>query len=292
MTLGNAWTGTMEDVAAVGAIRAGVRRHRPADARGGRVVFVSHCLLNENVRYPGGATRPGAVDEVVDLIQAAGVGICQMACPEQEVWGGVRKRRMLLAYGADRRGLGLVRRVLTPIFIAYTRWRYDRSAGRVVSQVRDYRRAGYQVVGIVGVDGSPSCGVSRTLDLRGAVDALAGCDPRITDAATFNDRVVISNLHPGEGLFTTAVRRRLRRMGMSVPWFAHDLPGELLGRHRLPLGFRRALPDRPLHREVATPERDDGRGPGGHPDTPEQQRMTERVLTGAQERLQIEVVEQ
>ncbi len=35
------------------------------DGRGKRVVFVSHCLLNENVRYLGGALRRGRVEEVI-----------------------------------------------------------------------------------------------------------------------------------------------------------------------------------------------------------------------------------
>jgi uncharacterized protein YbbK (DUF523 family) len=44
-----------------------LRRRWPADdARSGRVVFVSRCLLNENVRYPGGATCPDAVPEVLE----------------------------------------------------------------------------------------------------------------------------------------------------------------------------------------------------------------------------------
>lgn len=34
-----------------------------ADARSGRVLFVSHCLLNQNVRHLGGATRPGALPD-------------------------------------------------------------------------------------------------------------------------------------------------------------------------------------------------------------------------------------
>ena len=39
-------------------------------------MFVAHCLLNENTRYLGGAFRPGAVDEVVDIYLRAGTGIC------------------------------------------------------------------------------------------------------------------------------------------------------------------------------------------------------------------------
>jgi len=67
-------------------------RERLRDERGGRVLFVSHCLLNENVRYQGGAGRRGAVDEIVDECRMRGLGICQMPCPEQRAWGGVGKR--------------------------------------------------------------------------------------------------------------------------------------------------------------------------------------------------------
>jgi hypothetical protein len=35
------------------------------DERGKRVVFVSHCLLNENVRYLGGTFRRSGVEEVI-----------------------------------------------------------------------------------------------------------------------------------------------------------------------------------------------------------------------------------
>ncbi len=53
------------------------------DERSKRVIFVSHCLLNENTRYLGGAFRPGCMDELVDSFQQEGLGICQMHCPEQ-----------------------------------------------------------------------------------------------------------------------------------------------------------------------------------------------------------------
>jgi hypothetical protein len=50
---------------------------RLKDDRSKKVVFVSHCLLNENARYLGGAVRPGCVDEVVDELQRQGMGIVQ-----------------------------------------------------------------------------------------------------------------------------------------------------------------------------------------------------------------------
>jgi predicted secreted protein len=211
------------------------------DARGRRVIFAAHCLLNENVRYPGGATRSGTVDEFVDAVQRSGVGIVQMVCPEQQAWGGVLKRRMLMCLGADRGPLRSIRKLVMPLFVAYTRWRYDRLASRVAAEVADYRRAGFDVVGIVGVDGSPSCGVRRTLDVARAADALARCDPTATDATAFNERVVRASIIPGYGLFTAALRRRLRRRRLGVAWFGHDLMAELDGRRRLPPDLDQAL---------------------------------------------------
>ena len=64
------------------------------DERGKTVVFLSHCLLNENTRYLGGACRKACVDELIDDLQKQGIGIVQMKCPEQKTWGGVLKREM------------------------------------------------------------------------------------------------------------------------------------------------------------------------------------------------------
>jgi hypothetical protein len=48
-------------------MKAEALRRVLSDTRSGKVVFVSHCMLNQNVRYQGGATRPGAVQAVVGV---------------------------------------------------------------------------------------------------------------------------------------------------------------------------------------------------------------------------------
>lgn len=131
---------------------------RLADERGKRVIFVSHCLLNENTRYLGGTFRPGGVNELVDCFQQEGLGICQMHCPVQRAWGGVLKRYLLPMYGSRGTLLYRLRRVLLPLFLGYTRWMYWRLAKEVVRDIEDYVRSGFEVVGIVGVGGS-TCGV-------------------------------------------------------------------------------------------------------------------------------------
>ncbi len=53
---------------------------RLKDERSKRVIFVSHCLLNENTRYLGGAFQRGGVDEIVDGFQQEGLGCSTLLC--------------------------------------------------------------------------------------------------------------------------------------------------------------------------------------------------------------------
>jgi len=136
---------------------------RLRDERGHRVAFVSHCLLNENTRYLGGAFRPAAVSELVDALVGQGIGLCQMPCPEQYAWGGVLKRRMLRAYGSHPSLTYRLRRPLLWLFLLHTRTIYRRLAREIANQITDYQSSGVTVVAVIGVSASPSCGVRTTL---------------------------------------------------------------------------------------------------------------------------------
>ena len=184
------------------------------DDRSGRVVFVSHCLLNQNVRYMGGAFCGGAVPSVLEAFAKKDVGFVQMPCPEQVAWGGVTKRLLLRAYGA--RWVYRMRALLLPLFVAYTRFRYFLIARRVAREIRDYTSAGYEVVAVVGVDDSPSCGVRRTLDVKRALPVIASFDEDV-DRETFNARAVRDCLVAGRGFFIDALRRALARRALDVP---------------------------------------------------------------------------
>jgi predicted secreted protein len=202
-------------------------REQLADARSGRVVFLSHCLLNQNVRYLGGAGRPGGVGELIDAYLARGIGICQLPCPEQRAWGGVAKRRMLVAYGSAGTLRAPLARLLLRPFTWYTRRVYARLARAITRDVLDYRRCGVDVTGLVGIGGSPSCGVTTTLDLPAAVDALTRCPAARLDRRTLNNDIVAANVRSGEGLFIRALRQHLDRAGLGVALAEHDLLAEL-----------------------------------------------------------------
>jgi predicted secreted protein len=196
---------------------------RMQDTRGKKVAFVSHCLLNENVRYLGGADAPAAVDAIVDDLRRRNVGIVQLPCPEQHAWGGVLKRRMLRLYGARIARSPSGRRLLVPIVRAWTAHRYRSLAHGVVRDVEDYLDAGYEVTEIIGVGPSPSCGASTTIDLGGAIESMGRIEPSSVDAETFNAEVVAANTTSGQGAFMEALARQLDGRGIEVPMRQHDL---------------------------------------------------------------------
>jgi uncharacterized protein YbbK (DUF523 family) len=204
--------------------RIGRLAARLADERSRRVLLVSHCLLNQNVRYLGGAFRPGIVPEAVASFICDGDGLYQMPCPEQAAWGGVSKRWILRFYGSGRTWAYRLRAVLLPLFFAWTRWRYRLLARRVARHVADYERSGYRVVGILGVADSPSCGVRHTLDLARALPVVASLDVGSIDRRTFDERAVRGCAVEGEGLFINELRRALERRHLTVPLLEYQPP--------------------------------------------------------------------
>ena len=225
----------------VGRLR--MLRSQLRDERSHRVVFLSHCLLNENTRYLGGAFRPGVVPEVVGPYLRDGIGICQMPCPEQLAWGGALKRRLLILYG--RPWLRPVIRPLSPVLTAYTKLRYRLLACRVAAQIADYQRSGFGVVGVVGVDASPTCGVKTTLDLNASLEAVLGCPLNRLDRSFMNDAVVNGSARPGPGLFISALSDALAVRGRRVQLLRHDLRSEAPGLPRSPGPVPAGLAGRP-----------------------------------------------
>jgi hypothetical protein len=210
--------------------RLAALQERLRDRRSRRVVFLSHCLLNENTRYLGGANHRGAIESVVRACLDANLGMVQMPCPEQCAWGGVLKRRLLLAYGLRERApwAYVLRRPLLAFGLLYTRWRYARLADAVVAQAADYVSSGFEVAGIVGVDGSPSCGVGCSVD-PWRVDLLLAL-PLAELSVDRQDAILRHANRPGPGLFVRALRRALAKRRVRVPLLAYDLFAELEGR--------------------------------------------------------------
>jgi len=107
---------------------------------------VPHCALNQNARSAGAAERPAAVADLISYLLDREIGILQMPCPE------------LCAFGLNRRNIRIAAELRTPRGKDLTR----RLARELVNQINDYMNCGIHVLGILGKNGSPSCGVEET----------------------------------------------------------------------------------------------------------------------------------
>lgn len=130
------------------------------DGRSKKVVFIAHCLLNQNSISDGTAIYPAAFKDVVDFFLNADIGIVQMPCPEFCCLGLDRGN----VFGAD-----------SPVVVENTRIRsamknngmnmkLARLADYVVQQIKEYKKYGFEVIGIIGANRSPNCGVETTSD--------------------------------------------------------------------------------------------------------------------------------
>lgn len=158
-----------------------------SDGRSKKVVFLAHCLLNQNAISDGTAVYPAAFREMVDTFLDADVGIVQLPCPE------------LCCLGLDR---GDIHGADRPVVVENTRIRAQmqkedasRRLGQLVEltmlQIEQYHRHGFQILGIIGANRSPNCGVETTSDRNAEV--------------------------AGRGLFMQALHERLQEAGLSVP---------------------------------------------------------------------------
>jgi len=122
--------------------KIGVIKDSIQDARSGKLIFLSHCLLNQNACVRGLAGQPAVIRELVDLLLAHDVAFYQMPCPEVTYLGSMRWGQVKKQYG-------------NPMFRRHCR----QIAAQVCDQIQTYRDNAHHVVGIVLRDGSPTCGL-------------------------------------------------------------------------------------------------------------------------------------
>lgn len=114
------------------------------DSRSRKIVFVSHCVLNQNAKVRGIATFPGVIQPLLEVIVRSGAGIYQMPCPEMLYMGAMRWGHVKDQYDS-------------PMFRRHCR----SIADTVLDAAEDYRRSGYRICGFVMIDGSPVCGLKK-----------------------------------------------------------------------------------------------------------------------------------
>ena len=118
------------------------------DKRSRKIIIVAHCILNQNSRVQGKAYYAGMINEIVDVLRKYEVGVIQMPCPELTYAGLLRPSQTKEQYD-------------TPAFRRHCR----QIASSIADQVEEYVRNGFKVLAVLGVEGSPTCGVEANLGI-------------------------------------------------------------------------------------------------------------------------------
>lgn len=112
-----------------------------------RVVFLAHCFLNSQAKIQGSPDIAGLSQKILNILWDYKCGIIQLPCPE------------LLHGGVSRWG--------------QTKFQYDsvffrrhckNLAETIVDQAEEYQCHQVPLGPIIGVEGSPSCGITLTCD--------------------------------------------------------------------------------------------------------------------------------
>lgn len=112
--------------------------------RSKRIIFISHCILNQNtVVYPL-ARANGPYTDIIEIIMENGIGIHQLPCPEY-------------------RHLGIKRDPMTKE--EYDTKEYRRLCKNIsidtIDIMKEYIENDYVIVGLIGVDESPTCSITN-----------------------------------------------------------------------------------------------------------------------------------
>lgn len=113
--------------------------------RSKKVVFVSHCILNQNARAKGVAKCAGAVKEFLEYCISKRYGIIPIDCPQLQ-FESLERRPETKEFYDNKKSRAVSREIVK----------------KVVGQIKFYLKNGYRVEVIFGVEGSPTCGAIKT----------------------------------------------------------------------------------------------------------------------------------
>lgn len=111
--------------------------------RSERVVFLSHCILNQNTVVQPLARAKGAYRQIIEAIMDADIGIHQMACPEYKYLGLSREPMSKDEYDTKE-----FRNLCKEI------------SKEVLKAMQEYVNNDYEIIGIIGINESPTCSIS------------------------------------------------------------------------------------------------------------------------------------
>jgi predicted secreted protein len=111
--------------------------------RSKRIVLISHCILNQNTVVKPLARAKGAYKDIVMELINNDIGIHQLPCPEYRFLG--LKREPITKAQYDTEDFRNINKII---------------AIDTVNIIKEYINNGYEVLGIIGINESPTCSLN------------------------------------------------------------------------------------------------------------------------------------
>lgn len=142
-----------------------------------RIIAVSHCILNKYSKVESSTSKEKDIFKLLLFLMQRDIGIIQLPCPEMHMygikrWGHVKDQFNTPFFRETSRSL------LKPI----------------IQQIQDYSNNEYNFIGIIGIEGSPSCGAYNTCTSRewgGEFKDIGLIDNKISTIAYTKSRGVL-----------------------------------------------------------------------------------------------------
>lgn len=165
--------------------------------RSKKIVIICHCLLNANAKVYPLAQCGGVYTEVLAGSIAEGAGIVQLPCPEtiylgMKRWGMTWEQYDTLSFRESCRDM----------------------LKASVAQIKAFADIGYEIQQIIGMDGSPNCGINRT--------CFGFTGGEISEQDSVDDQRANLSFGAGKGVFMEVLSDMLEGEGLTIPFTAID----------------------------------------------------------------------
>lgn len=156
------------------------------------IVVVCHCILNCNSKVEGLSEYKGALDFTKKLVDE-GVGIIQLPCPEMILFGIKR-----WGHSKEQFDNMFYRNQCRIMLLPY------------IMQFEGYINSAYNIKGIIAIDGSPSCGYTKTCSSPIWFGELSGC-------SNLENKINDIKCIEGMGIFMNELVNMLKEHNIDIP---------------------------------------------------------------------------
>ena len=165
--------------------------------RSKKIAIISHCIINQNSVVKGEYKNMNIFFPFIKKLFENNIGILQLPCPETECyglrrWGHVKEQFDNCGY----------------------RQYIEKVINSFLEIMKEYLNNGYEIIGIYGIAGSPSCGVNLTCSANweGEISSYKDKEDIISRVKMINE----------SGIFMEMFKSILDKNKINIPFYDVD----------------------------------------------------------------------